>query len=263
MPLDKHSIDTLREKQVKSIKWQFLDIGSIHSVFFSPQRDVPIVDEKGKSHDYQGPWVQRELDKSIQMASIEREKNLFKAINRDCPVRADKRNVYVPYLGKDDGWQTASDEECALKTLEIFEQTGRILMDAMVEGNILARKGEVRCVDVDYALRPHSPSNAYLTQSIQVREKSWPGALRGYHLLKEKWLERDYPLTFRVIKGLIDLIELYEDERVDECLLTLDMMSALDKKRDAKEKIDWAYISEKIIEMRDADNDSEESFTMI
>lgn len=101
----------------------------------------------------------------------------------------------------------ASDKQIREKLLDIFNRTGRIIMDAVASNNFLQTpSGEIVCIDIGHALEmehrqtaalvglPRKPSFTSLETYVELydpRESDW---------LKKN--EKDFPKSIRTIKAL-------------------------------------------------------------
>lgn len=244
----KAQIAELREKQIKETTWTFLGSGAFNTVEVS-QTPLQIANDEGETKGYNGRWVRKKAKKSSKLTELSRQSRLFRAIEPDMPLREHKEALYMPFLQLNfkeiDGCNHASDEERAQKCLDIFKTTGRILLDAMIQENIFSQKGKVVCIDIDVALRPDSPlgRQGFFNLRNLDEKTNWYEALRGFHLLKHKSWIKQYPLTHKVLQGLILLSEHFSWDKLPEALLTLDVMDKLHTAKDAGENIS-AFIDE-------------------
>lgn len=257
----KSSIEEIREAQIKAMKWKELGEGSFNQVHVAKGKDLPLADDKGQSRDHKGPWVRRKaLNREGKLSQPGRQKRLFKIIEPKMACRQYQDCLFMPYYGKEDGWHEASDKEKALKCLNIFKRTGRILIDGNILGNIISRKRKVVCIDAELAVRPDSPiGKDALIESFDGFKSSddWYKGLREYLEFdsvseieldaidaashdsdcdaEASYEETAFPKTTATLLVLVYLAEYFGEDEVPKKYLTLKRIEELKEAYDRGE----------------------------
>lgn len=172
--------------------WIFLGEGSYNKVYISEDHTVVLKIQKNSS----GTDTPR------------RSVRLWNAINAHYPPPA---SIKKSEFG--DGWvcpfiqgDQASDEEMANALIDIFNNTGRIVVDATASKNfVTTSEGQVLCVDVGLALQLERREEIHFKD---IRRKNFV-CLNAWSKLSEAYnrFYKDssfiYPKTVNIIKALI------------------------------------------------------------
>ncbi len=140
----------------------------------------------------------------------ERSVRLWDAINPGYPAKVMK----VKELGK--GWQCpyihgrqSTDEEMSQALVDIFNKTGRIIVDAVAKKNfITTEKGQVICIDIGLALQMENREKAQFSTAIRrhsvVSLDTWKEFNYDYNTnFFENDSSRANPNTTSTIKALL------------------------------------------------------------
>lgn len=135
------TIDEL-EAILNSTSWVPLGEGTYNRVTLS-QSELTI-------NGFTGKWVlKRPINaKEVGFNSSPRAVRKWNLLNPDYPAMLSKHGWIAPYLGN----TPASDEQIALKLIDIYARTNNIVGDAVAKGpNFIVYNGDVVCIDVDHA----------------------------------------------------------------------------------------------------------------
>ncbi|CDZ76087.1 hypothetical protein BN59_00351 [Legionella massiliensis] len=206
--------------------WTVLGSGSYNKVWRSDfSEPMPLV--LGES--YPGPWVLKYPIPSGDsvtnaMNSSERAVRVWNEINSQSLPKAGyyKKGWVAPYITNT---RPATDNEIALKLIDIFCKQRRIVIDAAIKGNFLTRNdtGEVLLVDVDLALkRSNSLASIDFAKMLDRRTA---------HYWSDPLLQQEKPKTLEITKNLLYLEDQFDSPLIDELckqgLLTLKNIQAL------------------------------------
>ncbi len=124
----------------------------------------------------------------------ERSVRLCEAVSPDLHPKVDTGESWSMDLfpGKQ-----ANDREMVHEVLRIYKSTGRVMLDAMVSGNILSKDGEVRTVDMDCILTRRGSFASDTIIGFSNRLDVYATWLQKYRLFHAK-----YPYTFEAVSDL-------------------------------------------------------------
>lgn len=125
---------------VNQTKWLFLGKGAFNSVGVSKH---PFT-----IGNYTGLWVYKTQPKNQSWSEASLAVSKWSVINPDLPAYRVGNGWVAPYVGD----QQANDFQIATELVEIYRRTRLIIVDAFIKKNMLEHKGQVVCVDVDYAI---------------------------------------------------------------------------------------------------------------
>lgn len=263
------------EEKVEKTKWTYFNQGSQNALFTHKEPlDV--------SQRYEGRWLLRQpLDRESSLTDLARQARLFESANPKWAVLMVKRGVLVPFLHN---WSEASDKEISVTVLTLFRNHQRLFLDPMMGDNVLSHDGETAIVDVDCLVRPDSPASVeflcpmhfapdeeeysdkegfsaaaagrHTTADVGLPGGSaehrelvppdvWVRAIRRYIEIRASQSESLFTHTYEVLRGLVDLIEVYGTDSIPVEQITFDMMHALKNARaqgleTATERVDLA-----------------------
>ncbi|MFA6302901.1 MAG: hypothetical protein WC627_07185 [Legionella sp.] len=183
----------------KAAKYHWLALGNgNYNKVWKSNFDTPqaLVSEE----PHQGPWVLKypitdENPVNNAMNNKDRAIRLWNDINKDLPKAGlHKLGWVAPYL---ENSRPATDTEIAVKVIEIFIKTRRIVVDAAITGNFLTDNttGTVHLVDVDLALRRRDS-----VASINFHKK-----YKNRYSFFNEGFQRTMPKTLETIKNLFYL----------------------------------------------------------
>jgi hypothetical protein len=207
-----------KEISIDGIKWSLLGEGCFKWVYKNMQTHLYLIN----GCDYGGPWIyQVGQDPFEPETNPERQYNLLKSINPDWQIARYKDGVIAPFFNG----QPASDLERALKVIEIYKTTGRILADAQNADNILSNKLKTVCVDVDVALRPDSPVSQKFLRCIPNNDKErWSSALfRSY------FDSGSYPETKAILDALCYLEKYFSRDELPVDVITFQRLKQVSR----------------------------------
>lgn len=138
-------------------EWEFLGKGGFNKVWLSPDRRFVYKTRKRKHQD-------------AKTDAPKRCAELFNIING--PYLSDSEHAFVSEHGN--GWFSpyidggeASSDEIFHALIDIYNRTGRIVLDATMPGNFRKKGDKVICVDVGVAVQ------------LETRDKSFPELTRS------------------------------------------------------------------------------------
>lgn len=190
--------------------WEVLGQGSYNLVwksnFASPLNLVP-------GDSYEGPWVLKYAivdDEPISNAMNEKSRSvrLWNEINHTLPKAGLYQEGWVaPYL---EDSRPANDDEITQKSIEIYCDTRRIILDAATKGNFLTHleTGDVSLVDMDLALK-RSTSLASLNFAEILEDQFalyWTNSV----------LQKSMPKTINITRNLLFLEDNLSMDFIDE-----------------------------------------------
>ncbi len=138
--------------------------------------------------------------------------NKWNMINPQYPALKGKTSWIAPYLGD----VIASDLQIAEKVIEIYRDTGIIVIDATAKKNMLVYNGQVVCIDVDMAYNKRVLRD-YMNNPKNKRNFS--DFLNKSSIIK--------PYATSVIKTLIYLQEQVDEHYIDKKYLTYSFIKLL------------------------------------
>lgn len=158
----------------------------------------------------------------LQTDTPERSVRLWNLINPDLQPKAEI--IHTSY-GK--GWicpfvegVQASTKEIHHGLIDIFNRTGRIVVDAISPNNFLKTpKGEIICIDIGMALQLESLTERYSVSKVSSKLRrnkslisldSWAVMYGEYMDYFDKWLPH-YPLAVNTVKALLFIQKYYPD----------------------------------------------------
>lgn len=180
-------------------KWTFLGGGAYNNVYINEEGTAVLKTRKlmgGISDTYDNP---------------ERSVRLYRELNPDLTA-----NVVEFGIPKEKGWvctyipgRQASDVEIANALIAIFNNTGRIILDAFAPKNFITTpSGRTVCVDVGMALELEHRDEGPLP-GRRIRRKSltsldaWKYEGKGLLSRLEGGVKAGYPFTVTTIKALL------------------------------------------------------------
>lgn len=197
--------------QRRLYKWNYLGAGSSQVTFENEEQTLVfksfISEENARyPHEYteRAIRVWNEINSGVAPRATESEQKLPEEFSINADVRGFTKGYLVPKIHG----RQATDTEMKALILEIYNNTGRILLDAVTAGNCLTQMdGNCICVDIDLALKLEkieddilsspSPGNSFSSSETwsllqnQIR----------HSCLDSK--ENEFPLTVKTIKALI------------------------------------------------------------
>ena len=155
---------------------------------------------------------------------------LWNIVNADIHPPA---RLYKPKKGPQEGWlcpyikgRQSTDTEICSALIRIYNETGRIIFDAVSKDNFLTMSdGKVVCVDIGFALELEQREGLFIVNgrsrrksitSLEALKELGPLFLSYLNDLKNN---RDYPNTMNTIKALAFMKINYPDLR-DLCFLS-------------------------------------------
>ena len=197
---------------VKSALWTPIGKGSYNEALIS-DRELTIYGRKGY-------WVGKTPhDESEMLSASTRAVRKWNELNPEYPAYLSIFGMIVPYLGK----TPATDDQIAVKIVDIYRQTRNIILDAGGRNNFLVHEGKVICVDVDVALRRGSlVSDSFRTERDMI-EDYLVGCSRA-----------GKPQTVSVIRTLLYLQKHLAPKDIKDEYINLQFIEKLHILRDAK-----------------------------
>ncbi|KTD34102.1 Ankyrin repeat protein [Legionella moravica] len=178
--------------ELKRTGWTFIGQGSFSQVFCS-QKELTI---NGQTCH----WVIKKARGYSPLSAPQRIVKKWNDTNPEHPAFVSKHGLIAPYMGNVE----ATDEQIAVKLIDIYKRTGHIIADACSHKNFLYHNSTVYCVDFD---------NAFNRHSIESRKISFftNNDFRDYFQNLES---QGYPVSIAVIKGLGYLETLDSSENI-------------------------------------------------
>jgi len=180
-------------------RWKKIGHGSYNTVYLSSDgRKVLKIQRKHNTKD-------------AEYDCPERSVRLWNEINSHILPKA--YVVYSSEYGK--GWvcpyvdgNKANDKEIAMELINIFNSTGRVVVDATVNKNFIRSKnGKVVCIDMGMAARIEGIENKYTSiygrrKGSLVSNNSWRNLSKSYteHF---KLSKKNYPKSINIIQALL------------------------------------------------------------
>lgn len=192
----------------KKMEWEYLTVGSSHAVFCDKEKKLvfKVLIDNNERLPYEGAErsvrIWNEINQNIDPPARE-------ATNQSLPEEYALHNPadgwIIPYI---EGRQ-ATDEEIKALVLDVYNTTGRILVDATTMGNCLTLANHrCVCVDIDLALKLDKQEDEVLSNPLPKTSfssletwNSFQQKIPEYHGLAEK--ERLFPSACKLIKALI------------------------------------------------------------
>jgi ankyrin repeat protein len=207
----------LRELVDKQV-WLLLGSGTYNQVQVS--EDEFMID------GYCGKWVRKvRVHKVNEPLSVPaRGARKWNLLNPDYPAFELDDCWIAPYLGD----TAPTDEQIAVKLLDIYKRTGEIIVDGCGLDNFRVYKGEVFCIDVDLSLRRNSDATLdYLSNKQDVHH------LNDFLNISSKSL----PESGTVIQSLLYLEKNIAEDELNKSALTLRLLAIVNRFRLHKQKI--------------------------
>jgi hypothetical protein len=208
-----------------AIPWKSLKGGSYNRIFIT---EKPVDIEQEQCH-----WIIKQpivcADEQFPLNTVERAIRKFHEINPNKFVFNDgDRAWFLPFFGDspERPAKASSDDQTAIAVFDIYKNTGNIVADAAIAGNILEYQNELICVDVDLANRRGSiPSDDYFNTIIasEVFDNFFSQDLKKVH----ESLAR--PLTAIYVKLMFYIDECLSQFSGDYQSLELEMLPFLFK----------------------------------
>ena len=99
----------------------------------------------------------------------------------------------------------ANDQEIAKALVDIFQRTGRIVLDAPAKNNFISTfDGKIICIDVGFAFRL-KPTLKHSASQTSLNEWSLFKSEYQNHFFQRPYLKAYYPQTIAIIKALLFL----------------------------------------------------------
>lgn len=178
-------------------KWKLLGDGSYNYVFINEDRTYVLKIQKTNEDKTDAP---------------ERSVRLWNTINPTLSTAAITqeqigKNTYHAWKCPFVSGTQASDSEISNKLIEIFNDTGRIIVDAISDRNFIKTPtGDVVCVDIGMALQMEYRENEIFDKDIRrpslVSIKTWQD-LKDMYTPYFKTERTNFPQTVDTIKALI------------------------------------------------------------
>jgi hypothetical protein len=140
-----------------------------------------------------GPRVEKHTKKGA-FFNPERSVRLCRVVSPDLhPTEDDPRTWSMDFFAG----QQANDMETVMEVLRIYRATGRVMVDALVSGNVLSKDGEVKAVDMDCILTRRGSDASDLILGTPERDTRY----LVYSQLQESYKRAaaEYPRTFYAI----------------------------------------------------------------
>lgn len=193
--------------------WEYFDEGSFNEVYINESRTK--VYKIPKSSDDPGDFAPYEK----VMDQPERAVRLWNEINPGFAAKVYKRGWIAPFI------KGVTPTECDIikLTLEIYEKTGRVVIDALNFDNFVKDKnGNVHCIDIGAALKLESVINEDKSQSSL---DFWNEMKNVYN----KFFDSYKNTRSKLIQILKSLLVLQSEGRILEMLLYSRMIWGLCK----------------------------------
>ncbi len=192
----------------KKMEWEYLAAGSSHAVFCDKEKKLvfKVLIEDVERLPYEGAErsvrIWNEINQNIEPPAREAHDEM---LPEEYAIHNPASGWIIPYI---EGRQ-ATDEEIKALVLDVYNTTGRILIDATTMGNCLTLANHrCVCVDIDLALKLDKKeadvlSNPLPRTSFSSLEtwNSFQQKIPEYYGLVEK--ERLFPSACKLIKALI------------------------------------------------------------
>lgn len=168
------------ERVLNSSSWDFIGEGTYSRVSRS-RKQLTI---NGQTCH----WVIKESIRRDRLAAPERVVRKWNEINPEHPAFVTMYGWIAPYMGS----TGATDEQIAVKVIEIYQRTGNIIADACAPKNFLYSNEAVYCVDFDFAFK---------RLSIETEDFSFfkQTIYQGYF---DNWESTGCPVSVAVIQSL-------------------------------------------------------------
>ena len=188
--------------------WKILGAGNFNVAYLSDDGTSVLKIQKKKinvEEKNQGKQYLAEMDTALRSVRIWNQLNPNLSFAAYRVTIKDQPAWVCPYI---DGVQ-ATDAEISIALLDIFNRSGRIVVDAMAKNNFLKTKdNRIVCIDVGMALQmelredeEYAPRAKKWRQSL-VSLNAWRTTEQGYSKLFAKHQDK-YPATIDTIKALL------------------------------------------------------------
>lgn len=174
-------------------KWKFLGKGSYNNAYINREKTLVLKIAKNSANVLDSP---------------ERSVRIWNEINPQKPATLSSINSWIcPYI---EGEQ-ASDLDMMESVIDIYNRTGRIIVDAPSPKNFITQKdGTTICVDIGLAVQLESEEENSFTRRIRASSfdstQEWSESKNLYPKYYQN-CERHYPETVKTIKSLLYLRE--------------------------------------------------------
>lgn len=174
-------------------KWEYLGSGQYNNVYVNAELGLVFK-------------VQKIIDSNSKLDSPERSVRLWNEVNS--VLDSNHVQAYTAYEeGLGSGWvcpyvvgTTPRDDEISQCLVEIYNHTGRIVIDAVVAENFVKTpEGKIVCIDIGFALRLQQQESEQLQSVRMHRQESSVslGAWKNMHVKIHNYIEES---TSRSIK---------------------------------------------------------------
>jgi ankyrin repeat protein len=234
----------------KSTQWTPIGEGNFNSACIS-EKELTI-------NGYTGKWVFKQPSCSSKYNNIDRAIRKWNLHNPDYSVFKFKDGWLVPYFGK----TPASDEQIAQKLVEIYQNTGEIIVDACGKNNFLFFQNKVICIDMDLSLRRGSfasedyfkdsipydvhrdylayfsskhqkPKTVSVTQTLLYLEQQLPNYDKHQHITPRliQWLHEfrltEASLTQDILDTLLNVAQIDSAQEIKDVYFSVDFINTL------------------------------------
>ena len=218
--------------QLMSAQWMGVGSGSFNQVFVS-RKPITL---KINGQAFCQRWVRKKpLERNLQSES-RRAVRVWNDIHPEMPALQsplNRQEWIAPYFG----FTKATDLQTAKAVIDVYKQTGRIVVDACGSGNALVHEGQAKIIDIDVALAPRSPAS----KDFAWREIQYNPVSCGYDVFWDGHLAA-MPKTVNVIKTIYYLDQQLGDSTSVRDSLSLAVIELLHPYRKACLPIDASLI---------------------
>ncbi len=215
----------LSQKQRSKHTWQFVDSGAFNKVWRSkPGFHEPLLSKKEDDKPYMGPFAYKQPIDKDAYNDPSRAVRVYNQIHQ--------RHDHVQAATFKRGWLStffenahqASDEEIASLLVDVYKETGRIILDAPTNGNVLAdinaqdTTATLETVDVDLALtnRSNSPNGFESAEALATKYRAY---------LSNEGLRYSKPKSMETLNNIIYFEHYFPYPSEEHKLLTVDVIS--------------------------------------
>lgn len=236
-------------EQIMSAQWSGVGAGSFNQVFVSKKAFTLKINEQS----YHCRWVRKKpLEKNLQ-SECRRAVRVWNELYSDNPATQNPLNKYewlAPYFG----YHKANDSQAAEAVVKVYKKTGRIVVDACGADNVLVHHNEVKIIDIDVALNPHSPaSKDFARREIQYNpvrcgyDDFWDGQVasmpKTVNVIKTLCYLEQQLGELGDIRVMLDLpmVELLHSYRIGHRVIDIETLIMLSKNSEDEKKLNNGY----------------------